>query len=152
MQAPPRVVSRRLRGIVLGADLYAVRALLGFAELVWAFALFWPGETFDRPTYRLMGLAAGETVWAWVFLATGLLQWAILFSGGHHGGPAALFAAWNSALWTFCVAAMYLSVYPPPAAISDELSLAAGAWWVFARTGLACGHVERRHHGGAAHA
>jgi hypothetical protein len=137
--------------LIYSSDLYATRAMLGFAELVWALALFWPGETFDRPTYKIMAQVASESTWAAAFLVTGLLQWGILLSGRYHDRLVLVFACWNSALWTFSTIAMYLSVYPPPAAISGELAMAVGACWVLVRTGLPAGD-RRKNVAGGSHA
>lgn len=119
------------------SDLHGTRFLLGFSELVWGFSLLWPGATFGRPTYHGMQAAMPEDVWAAVFLLTGFIQWKLLFSCEYHTKRAITFAFYNTALWVFVVVSMYLSVYPPPAAISGELGLALGACWIFVRSGEA---------------
>ena len=40
--------------MIFETDLIGTRFTLGLAELIWAFTLFWPGNTFDRPTYEVM--------------------------------------------------------------------------------------------------
>ena len=140
---------RRLIDLVYGSDLYATRFMLGVAELTWALSLFWPGATFGRPTYHGMQQIMPEEMWATAFLLTGLIQFQILASQRFHTKFAVTFAAWNSFLWTVSVLSMYMSVYPPPAAISGELALAFGASWVFIRSGVPAIPFERRHtHGG----
>ena len=49
------------------SDLIATRLALFLAEALWAIMLFWPGDTFDRPTYSEMGKLAPELVWATAF-------------------------------------------------------------------------------------
>jgi hypothetical protein len=122
--------------LIYGSDLLATRFLLGVAELVWALALFWPGDTFGRPTYSIMSQLASEHTWALLFLITGILQFKILFDHDYHSRVAIVFSGWNCNLWMFTVIAMYLSVYPPPAAISGELACALGSIWVFVRSGV----------------
>lgn len=132
------MMRRRVVELVYGSDLHATRFLLALAELVWALALFWPGDTFGRPTYALMAEVAREETWAWLFLLSAFCQFQILWSGSYHTKPATLFAFFNSLLWMFVTLSMYLSVYPPPAAISGELAMAVGACWVFVRSGVPC--------------
>ena len=132
--------------LIYGSDLHATRFLLGVAELVWALALFWPGDTFGRPTYAVMAGVASEEVWATAFLLTSFIQFHILFHGSYHSRCATVFAGWNAMLWIFCVLAMYMSVYPPPAAISGELAMAVGASWVFVRSGVPCLSIDLSEH------
>lgn len=124
----------RLVHVATQSGLTSVRVLLVIAEFLWALTLYWPGDTFGRPTYNGMAAVASEIEWANVFLASGTLQLWILYRADYHGKFASLFAAWNSVLWLFVCISMYLSVYPPPSAISGEFSLTLGALWVFFRT------------------
>ena len=80
-----------------------------------------------------------EEAWGFIFLMSGVTQLTIVAMGTYHDRFPVLFAGWNSALWWFVVISMYLSVAPPPAAISGELALAGGAAWIFIRSGVACG-------------
>lgn len=142
----------KLRAIELiyGSDLHATRFMLGLAELVWAIALIWPGDTFSRPTYSMMASIAPEECWAVVFGMSAYIQFCILFHGNYHSRLAVIFACFNSLFWIFTVISMYMSVYPPPGAISGELALAFGAAWVFIRSGVPCltfdptGHYNRK--------
>lgn len=117
------------------SDLNITRFLLGLAEMIWAISLFWPGDTFSRPTYDVMSSLASEHFWASTFLLTSLLQFFILFLKQTQTRFAIVFAAWNTLLWWYVCISMYLSVYPPPAAISGELTLAFAASLIFIRSG-----------------
>ena len=127
---------KRLKHIALFGKMHSARFTLAVAETIWCIALFWPGNTFDRPTYQLMALIASETVWGLLFGLTAIGQWAILFYGRYHNKLAILFAAWNAVLWWWVCTSMYLSIYPPPAAISGELALALASTGVFVRSGV----------------
>jgi glycerol uptake facilitator-like aquaporin len=74
-----------------------------------------------------------QEAWAALFLVTGVLQLSIVAMEDFHGRFARYFAAWNMSLWVFVVGSCFLSVSPPPAAMSGELILAAGAFWVWFR-------------------
>lgn len=126
---------KRFFSVFFYSDLHAVRFILGLAELLWAITLWWPGDTFIRPTYIGMHNVFSEEWWGLVFFITSMCQFHILIQGQYHTIYPRIFAAWNSALWLFVCMSMYLSVFPPPAAISGESALAAGACWVFLRTG-----------------
>ena len=128
-------MKKHLVDLIYSSDLYATRFLLGFAELVWAITLLWPGDTFGRPTYFAMQRLTGEEVWGVIFLVSAICQFAILRSRCFHSPAAVFFAGWNSILWITVVVSMYMSVYPPPAAISGELALALGSSWIFVRSG-----------------
>lgn len=123
----------RLLDAFLSSDMVATRITLAIAELLWALTLFWPGTTFDRPTYDIMSKVMSENAWALTFLITAHVQLSIVLIGDCRSWYANGFAAWNAALWIFCAVSMYSSVYPPPAAISGETSLALAAFGVFIR-------------------
>ena len=58
--------NRALHGMsraLFDSDLIASRLALFLAEALWAIMLFWPGDTFDRPTYSEMAKLAPELVW-----------------------------------------------------------------------------------------
>ena len=123
-----------LNAIFFAGSLHSSRVILAVAEMLWAISLFWPGETFGRPTYHIMSMVVDEIVWGYVFFCSSMIQWCIVI-GNHVSGKIAMwFAAWNSCLWLFVCGSMYLSVYPPPAAISGEAALALAAIWIFLRT------------------
>ncbi len=125
---------KRLHYIFFASNLYSARVILAVAEMLWALSLYWPGETFGRPTYHVMQMVADEIMWAHLFLFSSLMQWSVVLTASFNGRVAMWFAAWNACLWLFVCGSMYLSVYPPPAAISGELSLALAALWIFLRT------------------
>ena len=59
----PTMTNRALRGMssaLFDSDLIASRLALFLAEALWAIMLFWPGDTFDRPTYSEMAEVAPE--------------------------------------------------------------------------------------------
>ena len=127
--------TKHIINLIFFSELHAAKFMLFMAELIWALSLFWPGNTFDRPTYSIMSKIASENIWASAFLATGLMQLYLLLSQNYFTRFAQCFAGWNAIFWTFIVIAMYNSVTPPPAAISGETSLAIAAAWIFVRSG-----------------
>jgi hypothetical protein len=114
-------------------DLVASRSILALAEFTWAILLFWPGDTFARPTYTHMSHVFNETTWAFIFLGSGLMQTYLVLHEEFHTVLARVFAGWNASLWLYIVVSMLLSVYPPPAAISGEIALAFSAFWIWLR-------------------
>lgn len=118
------------------SDLIATRLSLALAELLWAVMLLWPGNTFDRPTYFWMSQFASELTWALVFLGTGLYQCYIVAAQKVRSREAGVFACFNAFIWLFTVGCMLASVYPPPAAIGGEISLAVAAFWIAVRPTL----------------
>ena len=136
MTQPFHDVYARMVRVIFYSDLHGTRLILALAEAMWAIALFWPGNTLDRPTYLVMSHVMSEHAWALLFAASAVTQLGILIRCDYHSTFATVFAGWNSVLWTFVVIAMYLSVQPPPAAISGETALALAAGWVWVRSGL----------------
>lgn len=129
-------VYMRLARIAFYSDLHGTRLMLALAEFVWGVTLMMPGDTFGRPTYTVMAATMSETAWALVFLVTSLMQLSILIKADYRSRFATYFAAWNTSMWAYVVVSMYMSVSPPPAAISGELALAVGAGWIWIRSGL----------------
>lgn len=115
------------------SDLIATRLALFLAEAMWAVMLWWPGDTFVRPTYREMSLIAPEWVWAGAFGLSAACQLAIVLYEQYHHLWARVFAVWNASLWLSAVVCMLLGVYPPPAAIGGEIALAVFAMWIAVR-------------------
>jgi hypothetical protein len=115
------------------SDLIATRMTLAMAELLWAVMLFWPGDTFARPTYEIMGELSPEIAWACAFLFSGIVQAKLALSANRDTVFAHAFGVWNAGLWLVTVTAMLLAVYPPPAAIGGEIALALAAIWVAVR-------------------
>lgn len=127
------------------------RLMLGVAEFFWFLLLIWPGDTFGRPTYNGMANVTSEQAWALVFLVSSVTQITIVVRQDFHCWVARYFAAWNAALWCFVVVSMLLSVYPPPAAISVEITLALAAFWIWFRPFLQLRAYERAERNTTAH-
>ena len=133
------MTNRALSGMsraLFDSDLIATRLALFLAEACWAIMLFWPGDTFARPTYGLMGAVASETLWALAFGISSAFQIRIVVYAQCHAPWARAFAAWNALLWVGTVGLMLSSVYPPPAAIGGELALAVSALWIAVRPAI----------------
>ena len=129
-------ISRGLKNLskaLFDTDLISTRITLAFAEVLWALMLFWPGDTFVRPTYSIISGVMSETAWAFTFMITGMLQLSIVLFNQYGRPWAQVFANWNAVLWVFVVGASLMSVYPPPAAIGGEIALACAAFWIWAR-------------------
>lgn len=126
------------------SDLIATRLTLALAELTWAVMLLWPGDTFSRPTYTVMGHIAPETAWALVFLSTSLIQYSIVALDSCRSQWAHRFASWNALLWVTTIVCMLMSVYPPPAAVGGEIALMTSAIWIWVRP-LIVHRGEQRH-------
>lgn len=122
-----------MRAALFDSDLIASRLALAFAELCWAIMLFWPGDSFVRPTYTEMAKVAPEWCWAWCFLFTSLVQFSIVAFDLCRTRGAWLFSGWNSLLWFTSVYLMIDAVQPPPAAIGGEIALTVSALWIFVR-------------------
>ena len=118
---------------IFDSDLVATRMGLFLAELLWAVMLFWPGDTFERPTYAQMGKIVPEIVWAFAFLFTAIMQINIIINEAYHEYWAKCFAVWNAVLWSSAVTLMLFGVYPPPAAIGGEIALTVSAVWIAIR-------------------
>ena len=114
-------------------DLTNTRVTLAFAEFLWAVMLFWPGDTFNRPTYFMMSNVMSEVTWGFVFLASSMVQLYVALFNHQNRDWAKVFANWNAVLWVFVVGAAMLSVSPPPAAMAGEISLACAAFWIWFR-------------------
>lgn len=129
-------ISRGLKNLskaLFDTDLISTRITLAFAEVLWALMLFWPGDTFVRPTYSIISGVMSETAWAFTFMITGMLQLSIVLFNQYGRPWAQVFANWNAVMWVFVVGAALMSVYPPPAAIGGEIALAGAAVWLWAR-------------------
>jgi hypothetical protein len=139
-------IKLKLLRIVFYSDLHATRLLLAIAEIIWAVTLFMPGKTFGRPTYHMMEhIIQDENIWAVIWTLSALMQSYILVTGRYHERFAVIFAGFNMLLWWVVTVSMYLSVTPPPAAISGEVALAIGASWVYLRSGWTPKEYRRSH-------
>ena len=120
------MTNRALHGMsraLFDSDLIASRLALFIAEALWAIMLFWPGDTFDRPTYSEMTKVAPEQVWATASGVSAELQICIVIYQQCSRAWAHTFAAWNAVLWCASVVLMLKAVYPPPAAIGGEVEM-----------------------------
>ena len=124
---------RNLSNALFDTDLISTRITLAMAEVLWALMLFWPGDTFVRPTYAIISGVMSETVWAFTFLISGILQTGIVLFNQYGKPWTQVFANWNAVLWVFVVGASLMSVYPPPAAIGGEIALACASFWIWVR-------------------
>lgn len=129
-------IHKRISNALFDSDLIATRILLAIAEVTWAVMLWWPGDTFGRPTYAHMSHVMGEDAWGLVFMLSAITQVTIIARGHCARTYACLFAGWNAALWFYIVMSMLKSVYPPPAAISGEFALMLAAGWVWVRPAI----------------
>ena len=121
----------RMAEVLFDTDLVGVRVTLACAEVLWAITLLWPGDTFSRDTYAIMRSMMSESLWGLLFALTAWTQWSLVIIGDFRCAFARYFAAWNALLWLTVTTTMYISVYPPPAAISGETTLALAACWIF---------------------
>ena len=124
---------RNLSNALFDTDLISTRITLAMAEVLWALMLFWPGDTFVRPTYEIISGVMSETAWAFTFLISSILQTGIVLFNQYGKPWAQVFANWNAVMWVFVVGASLMSVYPPPAAIGGEIALACAAFWIWVR-------------------
>lgn len=128
-------ICTRLISIFFYSDLHATRFTLAAAEFIWSITLLWDGDTFGRPTYHQMATVMSENAWGLVFLISAITQMSVLVRGDFHSRFATYFAGWSFSLWLYVTISMYMSVYPPPAAISGEAALTLAASWVWVRSG-----------------
>lgn len=136
------VYINNLRKAVWDTDLIGSRITLAFAEFMWALMLLWPGDTFDRPTYKHMASVMTEEWWGVLFIWSACVQLCIVMRNKMHTAFAWYFAGWNFCLWGFTVWSMLASVYPPPAAIGGEIALALAAFWIWFRPLLKLEHDQ----------
>lgn len=153
MTCPAESMKTRTDRLVCGlshaiwdSDLVATRVTLSIGEFLWAIMLLWPGDTFTRPTYKVMSHVMHEEAWGLVLLLSAITQISIVMSTRYHHWFSRLFAGWNAALWIFLCVSMLLSVSPPPAAIGAELASACAAGWVWIRPYILSG-MHRRAYG-----
>lgn len=61
----------RTTELIFDQDLSQTRIILGMSEFFWAFACWYPGDTFDRPIYSTLKGIAPEGVWGIDLLCLG---------------------------------------------------------------------------------
>lgn len=141
-------VSKRISKAFFDTDLIASRMILAIAEFLWAAMLWWPGDTFGRPTYAHMSHVMAEDAWGLIFMLSAVTQVSIIAMGHCNRSYARLFAGWNAALWVYIITSMLLSVYPPPAAIAGEIALMLAAIWIWIKPAI-LSHFFRKAYGAA---
>jgi len=129
---------KRVKQVLLESDLDSTRFFLALAATLWGVLLFWPDDTFSRQTYSVMKSIASEWVGASAFLIQGVLAFWSLFKSRNTTPFFLLDALLGCVLLSSTCIAMLVSVYPPPAAISAEISAAFASWWVLVRYSLDC--------------
>ena len=122
-----------MKYLFLHSDVEPLRFFIALSSLLWGFLLFWPGETFDRQTYALMGQMAPETAWAIAHLVHGVTAVGSIFSGAKGRLVWVLDPILGCLLWTTSAVAMMASVFPVPAAIAPHIVGAAVSWWLLVR-------------------
>ena len=125
------------------------------SAILWAGCLAFPGDTLARPTYRVMAWVAPEQVWMVAFLAMAALQTWRLYSRTSRLHARLEYAIKLAALtiWSFVAFACMFAQYPPAAAVSDTMVVAALTAWDFLRYEPCrlcnrvanCGKVPRPH-------
>lgn len=129
----PREPIGRLRYLFFRCDVEPLRFFIALSSLLWGILLFWPGETFDRQTYALMGTMAPEWGWALAHLLHGIAAvWSIV-TGRKNRAIWVLDPILGCLLWTTSAAAMLFAVFPVPAAIAPHIIGAAVSWWLLVR-------------------
>lgn len=112
------------------------RFTLAISEFVWGATLILWGAAhnlFQRPTYKYMDMLGNEYGWGAVFLLSSAMQMTVVLTDDLHSRFAEYFAAFNAVLWVVSVGGCFLSVYPPPSAMSGELALTCAACWIWVR-------------------
>lgn len=127
------ILRLRLMLLFWSESTVGTRVVLACGSLLWALMLFWPGDTFGRPTYTLMHRFASEWAWASLFLVNGLYSLYAITTDQRSKTALLVEGALGCALWSGSCICMLMSVYPPPAAIAGEISLAFAAWWHLVR-------------------
>ncbi len=139
---------RRNACIFWKADFIALRYIIALSSLFWAFQLFLPVILFtpSRTTYTLMAAIANENIWAIAFLISGSVGMYSVFMNVRNCFTLTFESVLGSILWSTstiaCFAAHWpqretfleaLAAYPPPAAMSGELTLTFGCLAVLMR-------------------
>ena len=139
---PCELFWHRVLWLFLCADTLPIRALLGVTSLLWALALFLPGDTLVRPVYHYMRIVAGdawwsEHVWATAWALHGALLLYRTFADAKGKTFALLLNVFGLMLYFGALVAMFMTrTYPFPAALATDLSLAFAAFWLLIRTSV----------------
>lgn len=128
-------------------DLSALRFTTAIGSMLWSLMLFWPGNTFIRPTYDIMGSMMTEFQWAASFFLHSCLLFSSLVSGERNKYLEFFETSLGCFLWTGSCIAMLNSVYPPPAAISAEIAVAFSSWWALCRVNFSLNNDKNKNNG-----
>ena len=120
--------------LIWDSDLVGSRFTLAMAELLWGTMLLLPGDSFNRDIYDAIKTLATEQTWAFIFIASCIIQMYIILSNDLHSIFARIFSMFNAFLWVLVVGSIFILRYPPPpAAMSGELALTITAIWIYIR-------------------
>jgi hypothetical protein len=128
-----------LSALLWDDKMIGTRFTLAISEFIWGVTLIVWGAAhnlFQRPTYKYMDMLGNEYGWGVVFLLSSALQMTIVLSNDLHSRFAHYFASVNAVLWVVSIGGCFLSVYPPPSAMSGELALTAAAIWIAIRPAI----------------
>lgn len=119
---------------------------------LWGGLLLMPGDTIERPTYRIMkAVIPSDEMWAAVFLAVATAQLVRLFAVTTSRSRWVDFGIKTTAcgLYSFTALACLLSISPVPAAMADNVVIALAAWWDLSRWEVVrgCGSTRLLPHG-----
>lgn len=131
----------RVRAILVYGDTTpATLASIG-SSFLWFCCLCFPGVLIGppgvgRPTYRFMYDVAGESTWIGIFASVFVLQiWRMFCCAVDLSKSKSTFVievlikCWAAMIWTFIALACMIAQYPPAAAMSDAIVIAALCWW-----------------------
>ena len=120
-------------------EMIATRFTLAASEFFWGVTLMTWGAAhnlFSRPTYKYMDLLGNEYGWGAIFLMSSVLQITVVLRNDIQSCFARYFAGFYAVLWIVSIGGCYLSVSPPPAAMSGELALTCAAIWIWVRPAI----------------
>lgn len=143
---------RRMRFLWMCGDTRPATICVILSGFLWGGLLLMPGETVDRPTYRIMkAVLSTDEAWAVVFLTVATLQLVRLFAVTTSRSK-----WWDFSLkimacgvYSFTAIACILSISPVPAAMADNAVIALAAWWDLSRWEMVrgCGSTKLLPHG-----
>lgn len=128
-----RFLVARLKFLFFRTSPVATRFALAAGALLWSLMLFWPGDTFSRPTYTLMAQFASEYTWAMAFGLQGAYSMYSILMDRCTKTAFLIEGVFGCVLWSGSCICMMLSIFPVPAAISGEIVAAVASWWHLVR-------------------
>lgn len=117
-------------------DCASAKAFLIAASYLWGIFLFYPGNSFDIHTHRLMEKIASETVWASAFMSYAILGTLIsqrFFSSKY---ITLIESIIGFLIWTTAAVCIFMSTSQAPAVAAPHIIGACMSWWILIRTGL----------------